>query len=51
MSRVNPDDKIEVGRVSMGYMLDTKGFYQPVYNFDVIVNGEKMLIQIPAIEK
>ena len=47
--RVNPGDKIEIGQVSIGYMLDTKGFYQPVYNFDVIVDGEKMLIQIPAI--
>ena len=49
--RVNPGDKIEIGQVSIGYMLDTKGFYQPVHNFDVIVDGEKMLIQIPAIEK
>jgi hypothetical protein len=48
---VNHGDKIEVGQVSMGYLLDTKGFYQPVYNFDVIINGEKMLIQIPAIAK
>ena len=48
---VNPGDKIEVGQVSMGYLLDTKGFYQPAYNFDVIINGEKMLIQIPAIAK
>lgn len=51
IGRVNPGDKIEVGQVSIGYMLDTKGFYQPVYNFDVIENGEEMLIQIPAIEK
>ena len=50
IDRVNPGDKIEVGHVSMGYMLDTKGFYQPVYNFEVIVDGEEMLIQIPAIE-
>ena len=32
-----------------GYMLDTKGFYQPVYNFDV--KGEELPIQISAIMK
>lgn len=49
--RANPGDKIKIGQVSIGYMLDTKGFYQPIYNFDVSVNGEKLQIQIPAIEK
>jgi len=49
--RVNPGEKIEIKQVSMGYMLDTKGFYQPVYNFDVSVNGEELQIQIPAIKK
>lgn len=49
--RVNPGDKIELGEASLGYMLDTKGFYQPVYNFEVSVNGEELQIQIPAIRK
>lgn len=49
--RVNPGDKIELGQVSLGYMLDTKGFYQPVYDFEISVNGKKSQIQIPAIQK
>lgn len=49
--RANSGDKIEIKQVSMGYMLDTKGFYQPVYNFDISVTGEELQIQIPAIQK
>lgn len=49
--RANPGDKIEIKQVSIGYMLDTKGFYQPVYNFDISVTGEELQIQIPAIQK
>lgn len=49
--RVNPGDKIELGQVSLGYMLDTKGFYQPIYIFEVSVKGEELQIQIPAIQK
>ena len=51
LGRVNPGDKIELGDASVEYMLDTKGFYQPIYNFDVMINGEELYIQIPAIEK
>lgn len=49
--RVNPGDKIELGQVSLGYMLDTKGFYQPIYIFEVSVKGEELQIQIPTIQK
>lgn len=46
---VSPGSQIEVGQVSLEYMLDTKGFYQPVYNFSV--RGSEVPIQIPAINK
>lgn len=43
--------KIEIGQISLDYMQDTKGFYQPVYNFDIQIEGEAHSIQIPAISK
>ena len=45
----NAGEKIEVGQVSLDYMMDTKGFYQPIYTFEVVVNGELQFVQIPAI--
>lgn len=48
---VSLGDKIEMGHVSIGYLMDTKGFYQPIYSFNANVNGEEIQIQIPAIEK
>ena len=48
---VDMGSKIQVGKVSLDYMLDTKGFYQPIYCFDVLVEGEAYCIQIPAINK
>ncbi len=48
---VNSGEKIEIRQVSLDYMLDTKGFYQPIYNFDVSINGEEGNILIPAIKK
>lgn len=48
---INVGEKIEIGQVTLGYMLDTKGFYQPIYKFYVNVNGEERSIYIPAIEK
>ena len=35
----------------MAYALDTKGFYQPVYNFEVMVPGRdgSNIIMIPAL--
>lgn len=47
----NPGDQMEIGQVSLAYFMDTKGFYQPVYNFEILVNGKGSYIQIPAIEK
>lgn len=48
---ISVGEKIEIGQVTLDYMLDTKGFYQPVYKFDAKVNGEEQSIYIPAIEK
>lgn len=48
---IDEGEKIEIRQVTLDYMLDTKGFYQPIYKFDVNVNGEEQSIYIPAIEK
>lgn len=40
---------IEIQEISLRYYLDTKGFYQPVYEFTSIINGEQRIIMIPAI--
>lgn len=42
-------NKIEVEEISLSYMLDSKGFYQPIYNFKVKVDGANNNILIPAI--
>ena len=42
--------KIEIIDFKLSYSLDTKGFYQPIYNFDVKLDGEKSQIHIPAIK-
>lgn len=41
--------KISVEGVRIGYSIDTKGFYQPDYCFDCIINGENSTIRIPAL--
>ncbi len=40
---------IEVGECQIVYVTDSKGFYQPVYSFSCLINGEESLIQIPAL--
>ena len=46
-----PEDinKIEVDEITLSYMLDSKGFYQPIYKFKVKVDGVNNNILIPAI--
>lgn len=47
------DDKISalaVKAVDLDYRLDSKGFYQPVYLFEALVNGNESEIVIPALE-
>lgn len=36
--------------VNLEYRADSKGFYQPVYNFKVKINGEENYIPVPAID-
>ena len=40
---------IEIEAIKINYMLDTKGFYQPIYQFTGKVDGEERIISIPAI--
>ena len=42
---------IQVKDVSIGYEMDTKEFYQPVYEFCVIIDGLEDTIVIPAMDK
>ena len=42
--------KIDVVGVSLNYELDSKGLYQPIYDFKVKVNGERDIIYIPALK-
>jgi hypothetical protein len=41
---------IRVQQVELAYELDTKGFYQPVYQFEVILDDLLTTIMIPAIK-
>ncbi len=41
---------IEVKSGKLDYFLDTKGYYQPVYKFQVSVNGNDTEIIIPALK-
>ncbi|MGN0350319.1 MAG: VanZ family protein [Roseburia sp.] len=41
--------KIRLGDVRLGYQIDSKGFYQPVYCFEAEINKEKTELMIPAI--
>lgn len=43
--------EIEVGKGTLNYEKDSKGFYQPMYLFSATVNGTKSEIAIPAIRK
>lgn len=44
------DAEFAIEKVSLDYLLDTKGFYQPVYTFSGTSDGEAVSIQIPAIK-
>jgi glycopeptide antibiotics resistance protein len=41
---------IEVDNINLSYMLDTKGFYQPVYSFESRIDGRDVIISIPALQ-
>lgn len=42
-------DLLRIEQVELGYLYDSKGYYQPVYNFTGTVNGEKWDTQVPAM--
>lgn len=42
-------DLLRIEQVELVYTYDSKGYYQPVYNFSGTVNGEHWDTQIPAI--
>ena len=46
----NEELNIEVGDCKIVYDIDSKGFYQPVYQFSCIINGTESQIGIPAIQ-
>ena len=42
--------QIEIDQVEIGYALDSKGFYQPIYEFSGLIDGESATILIRGIE-
>ena len=41
---------IEIKGVTLQYEMDSKGYYQPIYNFQVLNNNQSLSILIPAIK-
>lgn len=41
---------IEIEQVEIEYELDSKGFYQPVYVFSSVIDGESAKLLIPAVK-
>lgn len=41
---------INIKDVHLGYILDSKTYYQPVYMFDTLIDGNEYQIQIPAVK-
>lgn len=41
---------ISIKGVELEYKLDSKGYYVPIYKFDVLLNGNKSTIYIKAIK-
>lgn len=48
LNESNDVEVIEIEGVNLSYMLDSKGFYQPIYDFRSKVDGEDIIISIPA---
>lgn len=40
---------IEVEEIKLSYMIDSKGFYQPIYKFELKIDGVDQNIYIPAL--
>ena len=52
-SYFRPNDdilKVDITGIEVGYEIDTKGYYQPVYLFDGTVNGNETKLVVPAIK-
>lgn len=49
-SQYKDENEVEVLGIELDYEMDTKGFYQPVYVFEVKLNGNETNIYIPAIK-
>ena len=43
-------NRIDIIGGKLDYQLDSKGFYQPIYTFNVELNGNESQIEIPAIK-
>lgn len=43
-------NNLTVTGVELSHSLDSKGYYQPVYRFEVLIDGESKRIHIPAIK-
>ncbi|MGO1470205.1 MAG: VanZ family protein [Tissierella sp.] len=42
-------EKLDIEDMKLGYLLDTKGYYQPIYSVDVKLNGKEDLLLMPAL--
>lgn len=42
--------ELEIENIKINYVLDTKGYYVPVYEFDVKINNNETVLQIKAIK-
>lgn len=42
-------DNIKINGISLDYRLDSKGYYQPVYIFNSLINDSPYSIEIPAL--
>lgn len=47
---LNKNSNIDIKEYSLIYQLDSKGYYQPVYDFTVKINGDISNIYIPALK-
>ena len=45
---LDPIKSLVIEEVSLGYCRDTKGYFQPVYYFGAMLNGEEWMIMVPA---
>lgn len=41
---------LDVKDISIGYLVDSKNYYQPVYEVEAVVNGEETVIDLPAVK-